>query len=89
MKYIDYDESYAPVVDPCTIKVQITITCGRKYFMGVIDVGNAFQNTIAKPRSRIYTTVPPTYLEWLAKTADFTYDKNQAEKITQLIENHL
>ena len=75
-KYIDYDDSYAPIVDPCTIKLQIVITCGRAYFIGILDVKNAFQNTIAKPKSRIYTTVPPTYLEWLAENEDFHYDKS-------------
>ena len=44
--------------------------------MGIIDVKNAFQNTIARPKSRIYTTVPPTYLEWLAANEQFKYDKS-------------
>ena len=74
IKYLDYDDSYAPIADPCTIKTQLTITCARDYFLGIYDVKNAFQNTIAKPKSRIYTTIPPTYLEWLAKTENFQYN---------------
>ena len=65
------------MVDPCTTKCQIAITCRRAYFVGVYDVKNVFQNTIAKPKSRIYTTVPPTYLEWLNKTENFQYDKDK------------
>ena len=66
-KYIDYDESYAPTVDPTTVRIQVCFTCHHKYTLGIIDVKNAFQNTIAPSNSRLYCTIPPTYLEWLSK----------------------
>jgi hypothetical protein len=52
------------------------MACAKDYHLAVIDVKNAFQNTIAPPASRIWVTVPPTYLEFLATTENFTYDKN-------------
>ena len=64
-QYIDYDDSYAPTVDPTTVKIQICFTCHCNYTLGIIDVKNAFQNTIAPSKSRLYCTLPPTYLEWL------------------------
>jgi hypothetical protein len=37
---------------------------------------NAFQNTIAPPDSRLWVTVPPTYLEFLSTTEKFVYDRD-------------
>ena len=66
-KYIDFEDSYAPTVDPSTVRVQICFTCHHKYTLGIIDVKNAFQNTIAPSTSRLYCSLPPTYIEWLSK----------------------
>ena len=64
-QYIDYENSYAPTIDPTTVKIQICFTCHCNYTLGIIDVKNAFQNTIAPTSSRLYCSIPPTYLEWL------------------------
>ena len=66
-KYIDFEDSYAPTVDPSTVRVQICFTCHHKYTLGIIDVKNAFQNTIAPSTSRLYCSLPPTYIEWLSQ----------------------
>ena len=71
--YLDYDNICAPVIDPCTIKIQISMMCYHNYSLYVINVKNAFENTIAKPTSHIYTTVPPIYLEYLHKMENFVY----------------
>ena len=64
-QYVDFDDSYAPTVDPTTVRIQICFTCHCDYQLGIIDVKNAFQNTIAPTKSRLYCSLPPTYLEWL------------------------
>jgi hypothetical protein len=74
---IDFQESYSPVVDPTTIRLQIAFACCRNYHIATIDVKNAFQNTIAPPESRIWVTLPPTYIEWLLATENLNLDRNQ------------
>jgi hypothetical protein len=76
-KDIDFKESYSPVVDPTTIRIQLAFTCAKNYHIAIIDVKNAFQNTIAPPASRIWVTVPPTYLEFLSSTEGFIYDRDE------------
>jgi hypothetical protein len=76
-KHIDFVESYSPVVDPTTIRLQIAMACAKNYHLAVIDIKNAFQNTIAPAASRIWVTVPPTYLEFLSTSEGFKYDKNK------------
>ena len=74
VKNLDYMDSYAPTVDTTTVRIQMCFTCHHNYHFAVIDVKNAFQNTIAPATSRIYVTVPPDYLSWLAKTEAFEYN---------------
>ena len=76
-QYVDYDESYAPTIDPTTVRIQICFTCHCNYTLGIIDVKNAFQNTIAPIKSRLYCTLPPTYLEWLTKLFNESFDYNE------------
>jgi hypothetical protein len=76
-KDVDFKESYSPVIDPTTIRIQLAFACAKNYHIAIIDVKNAFQNTIAPPASRIWVTVPPTYLEFLHATEGFIYDRNQ------------
>ena len=64
-QHIDFEDSYAPTVDPTTVRIQVCFTCHHNYTLGILDVKNAFQNTIAPPTSRLYCHLPPTYLEWL------------------------
>ena len=60
---IDFKESYSPTVDPTTLRVHICLACGSNHVCAVVDVKNAFQNTIGKPEDRVYANVPPSYLE--------------------------
>jgi hypothetical protein len=86
-KEIDYKESYSPVVDPTSIRLQIAFSCSQNYILGIIDVKNAFQNTIVPPSSRIYVTVPPTYLQWLHESEGFKYDR-QKTYIRQMLNSN-
>ena len=76
VKYIDFTENYSPTVEPTTVRLQVCFTCHRNYHLAVIDVKNAFQNNIVPPSSRIYTTLPPTYLEWLRTEYKASFDRN-------------
>jgi hypothetical protein len=74
---IDFKESYSPVVDPTTIQLQIAFTCAHNYHIVTIDIKNVFQNTIAPPESRIWVTLPPTYIQLLLVTDKLKLDRNQ------------
>ena len=76
-QYVDYDDSYAPTIDSTTVRIQICFTCHCNYTLGIIDVKNAFQNTIAPIKSRLYCTLPPTYLEWLTRLFKESFDSNE------------
>ena len=78
IKKIDFDESYAPTVDPVTIKIHLSIACGYNYVTGIIDVSNAFQNTIASPSQRIYVNASKLYLEWASNNLNFTFIDGQS-----------
>jgi len=63
-KGIDFEESYSPVVEPATIRATVAISASETLTLGVLDVTNAFQNTIKDPNSRMHVTIPPHYLQW-------------------------
>ena len=75
-KYIDFDNSYSPTADGCTIKCQIAYTAATDAYLFIVDIKNAFQNTIAKVMDRLYVTTPPTYLEWLHHEEGFQYSRD-------------
>ena len=76
-KHIDFEISYAPSVDPVTVKSHVAYTAATNSYLLIYDITNAFQNCFAKPGNEIYVTVPPCYLEWLKENEEFKYDKNQ------------
>jgi hypothetical protein len=76
-QYLDFEVSYAPTLDGMTFCIFIAWASSKGYIIVIIDVKNAFQNTIAPPDKRLYVTTPPTYLEWLRQSEDFQYDRNQ------------
>ena len=76
-RYLDFDNSYAAVVDPTSVKCHIAYASATMSILLVYDISNAFQNTFNKPGHDIFVTVPPTYMEWLHEEEGFQYDKNQ------------
>ena len=70
----DFEESYSPTIDPVTLRIHITLACGAGHVCGVIDVKNAFQNTIGNASSRKYVAVPPSYLNWASSFLGITVD---------------
>jgi hypothetical protein len=86
IQHIDYHEHYAPTIDATSIKIIIAFAC-RMYTLGIIDVSNAFQNTIAPSSSRIYVSVPPTYLDWLAETEKLEFDRS-VQHVRQMLNSN-
>ena len=87
IKNIDFSESYSPTVDPVTIKIQLALAASWNYISGVIDVKNAFQNTIASPWQWIYVFASKVYLEWAAKNIDFKYNPDNKNLCQMLNSN--
>ena len=73
---IDFIESYSPTVDPTTLRVHLCLACGSNHICGVIDVKNAFQNTIGAPEDRVYANIPPSYLDWAEQHLHIKFDRN-------------
>ena len=84
---IDFDNSYSPTADITSIRIQIAFTCARNYSIAVIDVKNAFQNTIAPPESRVYVTLPPLYKEWVIKELKYPLDRD-ADYLVQMLNSN-
>ena len=76
-QYIDFDNAYAPVASATTIRTQIAWSAANGYFVVVLDIKNAFQNTIAKDENRIFVSTPPLYLEWLTHEEGLSFDPNE------------
>lgn len=64
----DFNESYSPVIEPTTYRLQIALSSSLCYHLAVVDIKNAFQTSIYKSDDRHIVTIPPCYLEWLFNT---------------------
>ena len=60
----DFTESFPPVISTCTVPSSIVLTASWNIIGGLIDVTNAFQNTMLAPANRIYILMPPYFLQW-------------------------
>ena len=77
VKGIDFPESYCAVVDATTLRLMLCVSASLGYTIGLIDVENAFQTSIAPEEYRIFVTIPVLYLQWLKETEDFSYDDKE------------
>ena len=75
VKGVDFPESYCATIDPTTWKLILCVSTAIDNVLGIMDVKNAFQQSIAKKEFRIFTTCPPYYLEWLTETEGLTFEK--------------
>ena len=75
-KTIDYNSSYAPSVDPVTVKSQVCYAAVNNHIMVIVDIKNAFQNTFANNAFKIYATTPYGYMNWIKEEEGFEYDKD-------------
>ena len=62
---IDYDISYAPVIESDALLLMIAVASSRKLTFYFLDISNAFQsNVIHDPAKRHYMHTPSMYLQW-------------------------
>ena len=54
------------------------MACGRGYITAIVDVKNAFQNTIASPSQRIYVSASKLYMEWASHTFETKFDPDES-----------
>ena len=58
----DFTESFLPVIRACFVISIMNLAASCNLIVWVIDVTNAFQNTILDPSGRFYVTITPYYL---------------------------
>ena len=65
LEVFDFTVSYAPVDVICSLRIIISIASAEGLIIFVLDMSNAFQNTIL-PNSteRVYISLPYLYLGW-------------------------
>ena len=62
---IDFDLSYAPVIDGDSLMLMIAIATSKKMIFYFLDISNAFQsNIIHNPAKRQYIRLPTLYMRW-------------------------
>ena len=62
---IDYDLSYAPVIDGDILLLMIAVATSKSMKFYFLDISNAFQsNIIHDPNKRHYMHLPPKYMDW-------------------------
>ena len=62
---IDFDLSYAPVIEGDALLLMIAMAAARKLTLYFLDISNAFQtNVIHDPNKRHYLRIPSLYMQW-------------------------
>ena len=62
---LDYDLSYAPVIDGDTLLLMIALATSKGMVFYFLDISNAFQsNFIHDPSKRYYLQLPTLYMQW-------------------------
>ena len=62
---LDYDLSFAPVIDGPHLYFMIAIATAEDMIFYFVDISNAFQtNVMEDPDKRHFISLPPLYLQW-------------------------
>ena len=62
---IDYDLSFAPVIDGDTLLLMIAVATSKRMKFYFLDISNAFQsNIIHDDNKRHYIHLPSMYMKW-------------------------
>ena len=73
LEVVEFTVSYAPVDCIRSLHIIIEIASAEGLIIFVLDISNAFQNTILpKPTEIVYLSLPYLYLDW--------YNRKIAEK---------
>ena len=58
-----FTETFIPVMGACTVPYSTALTDSWNIIGGLIDVTNAFKNTILSPAEIFYILIPPYFLK--------------------------
>eukprot|EP00978_Attheya_sp_CCMP212_P027471 scaffold92019_cov57-Attheya_sp.AAC.1 len=64
---IDFQESYSAVALASSVRMTIAIAAAENMTLAIIDVKNAFQNTMLPDRQRQHLSLPPYYIAWFRR----------------------
>jgi hypothetical protein len=64
---IDFQESYSAVALASSVRISISIAAAENMIMAIIDVKNAFQNTMIPEDQRQHLSLPPYYISWFRR----------------------
>ena len=64
IKVIDFDESYSPLADSDSFRINIAITDMHRLPDMILYAINTFQNTNIPIQERVYVIPPPYYLDY-------------------------
>jgi hypothetical protein len=59
---IDFQESYSAVALASSVRMTIAIAAAENLILAIIDVKNAFQNTMLPDGERQHLSLPPYYI---------------------------
>jgi hypothetical protein len=64
---LDYQESYSAVALASSVRIVVAIGAAENMIFGIIDVKNAFQNTMIPSGERQHLSLPPFYIHWFRR----------------------
>jgi hypothetical protein len=64
VKGIDFLHSYSPTASAPSVRIQLALAAYYKLILGLMDVANAFQNTLVPYERRVVVRTPPKFIEW-------------------------
>ena len=64
---LDYQESYSAVALASSVRIVVAIGAAENMIFGIIDVKNAFQNTMIPSGQRQHLSIPPFHLLWFRR----------------------
>jgi len=80
---VDFTDSYSPVASIDSIRLLLNLAASLGLLISVLDISNAFQNSIIfDPSERVYLSLPPLYLDWfLQQWPDFHLDTTNPKEL--------
>jgi hypothetical protein len=67
---LDYQESYSAVALASSVRIVVAIGAAENMIFGIIDIKNAFQNTMIPSGERQHLSLPPFCLSWFCQTVN-------------------
>jgi hypothetical protein len=64
IKGLDFLHSYSPTASPASVRIQLAFAAHYRLILGLIDVANAYQNTLIPIERRVVVYTPPRFMDW-------------------------